>query len=346
MTISIIIPTLNRATLLKATLESIARQNLDNNIEVIIIDNGSIDNTKEIVECFITKIPTILYEFNEIPGLLTGRHRGAEMASGEVLCFLDDDVELNSNYVKNLYDSFLMNNDLHLATGPCLPDYETAPPVWLRYFWEKAYEGNYCSWLSLLDFGNNEVDIDPNFVWGLNFCIRKSTLISLGGFHPDCIPEHLQKFQGDGETGLTLRAIKNNLSAKYIPGLMLKHYVPKSRLTFEYFKKRAFYQGVCNSYTNLRIANQPQEETNKGKEEVKPLKKKLRDRLHPYYRWVKIFVSKSKKPLPKEIKALFNSLAQTETDGYNFHQSHFNNDRIVKEWVLKENYWDYNLPNS
>ncbi|SDG41908.1 Glycosyl transferase family 2 [Pedobacter terrae] len=344
MNISIIIPTRNRALQLAETLESIAIQQLNNNIEVIVIDNGSNDNTKDMVIHFVKRIPNLIYKFDDMPGLLTGRHLGAEIASGEILCFLDDDVGLNPNYLKHLANTFSNNPSIHLATGPCLPKFEITPPKWLEYFWDKTLYGKCCSWLSLLDFGNIEIDISPMFMWGLNFCIRKSTLIDLGGFHPDCIPDHLQQFQGDGETGLASKAIKNGISTKYIPGLMLKHYVAKNRLTFEYFKRRAFYQGVCNSFTSLRITNNPQENIQKKRKEVKTIKKKLRDRLHPFYRWIKLLAPSKKKRLPKDIKILFDNLAQIEADGYNFHQLHFNNNRHVKDWVLKENYWDYKLP--
>lgn len=346
MKISIIIPTRNRALQLSKTLESISIQELNNDIEIIVIDNGSNDNTKDIVSHFVKRIPNLIYKFDDMPGLLTGRHLGAEIASGEVLSFLDDDVELNPNYLRHLANTFTNNPSIHLATGPCLPEFEITPPKWLEYFWDKTSNGKYCTWLSLLDFGNAEMDISPMFIWGLNFCIRKSTLVELGGFHPDCIPDHLQQFQGDGETGLASKAIKNGISAKYIPGLKLKHYVPKSRLTLEYFKKRAFYQGVCNSFANLRITNHHQENASKERKEIKSIKKKLRDKLHPYYRWIKLLVLPETKSLPKDVKILLNNLAQAEADGYNFHQLYFSNDKDVKDWVLKETYWDYKLPNS
>lgn len=334
--ISIIIPTLNRSNLLDATLNSIVNQLHKVQLEVIVIDNGSIDDTKEIVTRYINVIPNLIYEFNNIPGLLTGRHRAIELSTGKILCFLDDDVQLSPNYTKSLFDTFSKNPTLKLATGPCLPLFEIQPPGWLKYFWDETSQGKYCSWLSLLNFGKHEIEISPLFVWGLNFCIRKETLISLGGFHPDCVPDRLQQFQGDGETGLTLKAIQNDHTARYVPGLMLKHYVAKERLTFDYFKKRAFFQGVCNSFTNLRLTA--------GLQAPKPSKKTLRDRLHPYYKWIKFIIPNRKKALPVEIELLFHSLTQAESEGYNFHQSQFTNNEQVEQWVLKSDYWDYNLP--
>lgn len=345
MILSIIIPTRNRAKELLATLQSICKQTSLTQVEIIIIDNGSTDDTALIVDNFKEKLP-IVYEYNDIPGLLTGRHRGAEISKGTILCFLDDDVELNANFIKNLKEKFSENQNIHLATGPCLPNYEVTPPEWLNYFWDSIPQGKYCFWLSLLDLGQNEKEIDPNLVWGLNFSIRKKTFIELGGFHPDSVPENLQYYQGDGETGLTIKAIKNGYKAFYIPGLALKHYVPATRLTVTYFKKRAFFQGVCNSYTNIRQEYTNEERTERHIEKSKQNYWKIfRNKLHPYYRWIKkIYQKEVKNSLPKDIEELFKILGKWEQDGFDFHQNQFKNDEQVKNWVLKENYWDYKLP--
>lgn len=65
-------------------------------------------------------------------------------------------------------------------------------------------------WLSLLDIGQDVPNIDPNYIWGLNFSIRKQTMYDCGGFHPDLVPAYLQCWQGDGETGLTKKIKKNS----------------------------------------------------------------------------------------------------------------------------------------
>lgn len=340
MLASLIIPTRNRAKELTATLKSISIQQRLAEIEVIVIDNGSTDSTKQVVADYQNQIPNLVYEYNDIPGLLTGRHRGAEMAQTNILCFLDDDVELNPNYTSALIDLFQSDASIQLATGPCLPNYEVSPPEWLSYLWDDVAEGKYCAWLSLLDFGQTRRDIDPNFVWGLNFCIRKNILLELGGFHPDCIPDHLQQYQGDGETGLTLKAIEKKYRAVYEPGLALKHYVPKERLVEKYYHKRAYYQGVCNSYTHLRKQQYQSALLKKSK------LKKLRDKLHPYYSWIKKIYQKDEPAiLPPQIAELMTEIGKSGKRGYEFHQKHFNEDEKVREWVLKENYWDYRLPN-
>lgn len=338
MTLSIIIPTNNRAEVLSFALRSIQNNvTTSNDYEVIVVDNGSTDHTKAICESYENSIPNFRYIYDAEPGLLTGRHVGIEKANGEVLCFLDDDVELNPNYINGVITLFKDPN-VTIATGPCLPKYEQYPPDWLSYFWTNTQTGGkWCGYLSLLDFGNEAQTIDPNFVWGLNFVIRKATILDLKGFHPDIVRD-AQQFQGDGETGLTLKAAENGLLANYHPDLLLYHYVNKERVTKAYFKKRAYFQGVSNSFTDLRklhLNNIP----------LPSNEKSLRDKLHPYYRWIKNFVPRKKQVnIPEEISDLMDDLAKNELNGYQFHQDFFNKDSKVKAWVLKADYWDFKLP--
>lgn len=344
MFISIIIPTFNRADQLNRTLFSLLELKTDRNLfEIIVVDNGSTDNTKEIVEKYIeqNRNTTIRYIYDAMPGLLTGRHRGAKEAKGEILTFIDDDVQISSTWLDTILEVMSTKPEVALLTGSNLPLYESYPPKWISYFWSKDENGKKCGWLSLMDFGNEEKEIHPNFVWGLNFTIRKNIFELLGGFHPDNIPKAYQHFQGDGETGLTAKALIKGYKAYYHPGVMLYHQVTSDRMTIEYFKKRAFYQGVCDSfatYKNYNVTN----ETNSS------LSVKI---LHKIKIAKYIFVSKplsklkkNTKRLPNEITKLFNELEAERLNGYAFHQKAYKENESVKEWVQKENYFDYKLP--
>ncbi|MGB4837365.1 MAG: glycosyltransferase family A protein [Saprospiraceae bacterium] len=336
--ISIIIPTYNRCIYLKRTLESLFLQNISFELfEIIIVDNGSTDETSELVNRYVVENQgtRIYYFYDSQPGLLTGRHRGANEAKGDILCFIDDDVELSPGWLSGIYESFERYPEVSLVTGPVLPKYEVYPPEWVNYFFSKTpYGGKECSWLSLIDLGELEHVIDPNYVWGLNFSIRKSDLIELNGFHPDNIPKLYQMFQGDGESGLTMKALKLGKKALYNPDVLLYHQIPASRLTYEYFDKRAFYQGICNSFTNLRddFFEQDRSLTNIRK-------------VNFFMKLENIIVNKIKhSKVPPEIKKLFVRFKEKHIEGYEFHQKSFYENTMVKDWVLRNNYWDYKLP--
>ena len=337
MTVSIIIPTYNRADTLEITLSSIYRQVDLEGVEVIVIDNGSTDNTTNTCSTFAKEyLPALKYQVDAEPGLLTGRHAGASLATGEILCFIDDDVELSHTWISGVKDAF-RDDEIQLATGPCLPKYEAPPPAWLNFFWESmGSEGRLCTWLSLLDLGNNnKLDIHPNYVWGLNFCIRKTAFYKLGGFHPDNIPDHLQMFQGDGETGLTLKAYRVNYKAIYHPQIMLHHIIQSKRLTVDYFKKRAFYQGVCNSFTDLKETYQNSRKQSTLTANITTLRRVLQEAKNKL---------KSMFFTPQEIMLIKKELRQKELEGYHFHQQAFKSNPKVKKWVLQKDYWNYKLP--
>ena len=98
MKISIIIPTYNEEEYLPKLLESIKSQDFTD-YEVIVADAQSDDNTREIAKdygCVVVE--------GGLPG--PGRNRGAEVAQGEILLFLDSDLELTENYLSNVVEEF------------------------------------------------------------------------------------------------------------------------------------------------------------------------------------------------------------------------------------------------
>lgn len=337
MNLSIIIPTLNRDYYLKNCLTSLIKQNHpQNDYEILVIDNGSSDRTKQITENIIHQHLNrqIRYIYEPEPGLLSGRHRGALEAQGDILVFIDDDIEADSNWLSAIHEVFL-DPSVQLVGGRNLPKYETSPPEWLNHFWIEHPLGKYLGELSLLDFGEQTQQIDPNYVWGLNFSIRRQALFDLGGFHPDCIPKHLQHFQGDGETGLTIKANQLGYKAIYQPQALVFHQVPASRMTFNYFDQRYFYQGVCNSYTKIRqLGYVPKANIFREiKTQTKTLFKKLR---------TQILNNSSSESESQYLKFRF---LQSMNAGFQFHQNAVRSNPLLLDWVLKSDYWDYKLPN-
>ena len=103
MKFSIIIPTYNEEEYLPKLLESIKSQDFTD-YEVIVADAQSNDNTREIAKeygCIVVE--------GGLPGV--GRNKGAEVAKGEVLLFLDSDLELTKNYLANVIEEFEANRE-------------------------------------------------------------------------------------------------------------------------------------------------------------------------------------------------------------------------------------------
>ena len=84
--ISIMMPTYNNAKYIKQAIESIYAQNYDN-IEIIVVDDGSTDNTKGIVQQY----KDIKYFYIEHKGISVARNTALEKSKGEYIAFLDSD---------------------------------------------------------------------------------------------------------------------------------------------------------------------------------------------------------------------------------------------------------------
>jgi glycosyltransferase involved in cell wall biosynthesis len=91
--VSVILPTYNRAHIVSKALQSVLSQTY-RNFEVIVIDDGSTDNTKEIITNIACKDPRVKYfRNNENKGPAGARNVGINLAKGEFIAFIDDDVE-------------------------------------------------------------------------------------------------------------------------------------------------------------------------------------------------------------------------------------------------------------
>jgi glycosyltransferase involved in cell wall biosynthesis len=327
--ISVIIPTYNRCTLLQRTLQSVAHLDASpNTFEVIVVDNGSTDATLESFEFVRSRFRKIDFRYfrEPIPGLLSGRHRGVREARGDICAFLDDDVRLNPDWLRALEEGF-QDPAIILAGGPSRPLFECSPPNWLSNFYDENEQGRFCIWLSLFDGGNRRKRVDPCYVFGLNFAIRKKALFEFGGFNPDLITKSLQRFQGDGDYGLTLKLRRANLKAFYHPDASLLHDLPAKRLTAKYFEQRSFRQGVCDSYTVLRSNG-----------------KRLQSPWSRFVSYAKQLISPPSARRNLRVNDIRIRTQMAYRAGYHFHRSEVLRDPVLLAWVRKKDYWDYSLP--
>lgn len=103
--VSAVITTKNRADLLPRALESVHRQSYSN-IEIVVVDDGSTDDTAEVLKEFAAK-HAIVQIHNEISqGACRARNQGIEAASGEFIAGLDDDDQWYPQRVKLLLEAY------------------------------------------------------------------------------------------------------------------------------------------------------------------------------------------------------------------------------------------------
>jgi glucosyl-dolichyl phosphate glucuronosyltransferase len=329
---SAVIPTRNRAQYLGPLLDSLARQiPVGFEWEVVVVDNGSSDATREVVESrkISLSIP-IRYVLEPLPGLHNGRHRGAREANGVFLGFLDDDMLVSPSWIGGV--EMLKEKVADAVVGPILPIWEKKPPKWLL----RLGSDEMFPYLGLLDLGPHRKTVDPLMVFGGNCFLPKELVFRLGGFHPDGMPPELISYRGDGETALMQSFRQAGLRSSYEPCAVTFHIISAERQTLHYLCKRAFNQGISDSFTHMRTngaAHQepsavsvPHARPNEIPEALPRLTANgLRERL-PFLRHSRT--------------AIERRLNRAHEEGQLFHQSAVARDPYLLKWALKPSYLD------
>jgi glycosyltransferase involved in cell wall biosynthesis len=106
---SIVIPTLNEEVNLPILLESIAAQT-ETDFEVIVSDSGSKDKTKEKAGEFVDRIPNLRFLDHHSKNVSQARNFGASNAIGTFFVFFDADVEIETNFFKEIKEKIVANN--------------------------------------------------------------------------------------------------------------------------------------------------------------------------------------------------------------------------------------------
>lgn len=115
--ISIIVPVYNVEKYIEDCLNSILNQNTEFKIEVIIINDGSTDNSMDIIYSYENKFKKFIIIEQENKGLSNARNTGLKAASGEYILFLDSDDYIDLNCVDTSYRMCKINNLDKLSFG-------------------------------------------------------------------------------------------------------------------------------------------------------------------------------------------------------------------------------------
>ena len=225
--ISLVICTYNRCSYLPSTLESILKQSLDSShFQLIIIDNASTDNTKALAEEFISQETQldVSYFFEPNKGLSFARNRGVAEAKYPNIAYVDDDVILSPDYLKELYTFFLETESAQGAGGKVIPKYESGEePLWMNKY--------LLGFIGKVDYGNEILKFNGQMKYpaGCNMIYKKELLLRVGGFNNDL------KFRSDDKyIFLKIHAATDEIY--YLPGAWLYHYIDDRRLQLKNFK--------------------------------------------------------------------------------------------------------------
>jgi glycosyltransferase involved in cell wall biosynthesis len=239
--VSVIIPTFNRSTTLQTTVDSLLAQSYSPDLmEIIIVDNGSTDDTSEVIETMASSAPNVRGIIETRRGAHFARNTGALAARGRILYFTDDDMIADPALLERIVTAFATESNVGSATGRILPRWETEPPRWVLEHCRNEL-------LSLNDLGEATIisNTDPG-VFSCHQAVLREAFMRAGGFNPDT---NAEKFTGDNETGLNIKIRKLGYRFAYVGGSVTHHIIPAARMTQRYLNSRFADQGFCDSYT-------------------------------------------------------------------------------------------------
>jgi glycosyltransferase involved in cell wall biosynthesis len=232
--VSVVMTTFNRGKLLTGAIRSVLGQPQPSagTLELIVVDNNSTDDTRQVVEGIAAADPRVHYIFEPRQGSSYGRNAGIRAARASIVAFTDDDVRVEPDWTRSIIRAFREHKGAGGVGGRVLPRWPCPPPSWLtREHWPP---------LALVDYGDTPFVVSPEHPVCLvtaNAAFRRDVFAAVGGFAP--------RFQlgAHGILGsvedheLQLRLIGAGLSMVYDPRIVVHAEVQPKRLERAYHRR-------------------------------------------------------------------------------------------------------------
>ena len=243
---SVIMCCYNSKERLGSSLKHIFQQNYLKNtpIELVIVDNNSSDGLKEyILNLTVPESVTVKFVFEFERGLSAARRAGVLSSSGDYICWVDDDNDLESDYLMVASQIFDSDEKICFLGGESSwPSSfkEEYKPRFIRRFSRAVAVGKQRQF-------NEGYLKSGDFLWGAGLCMRRAIIVGLykSGFQP-VLTGRLGELILSGEDGeLTILLQLSGGLGFYSNRLQLQHRIDNSRFTYHYFCKLFFGMGLA-----------------------------------------------------------------------------------------------------
>lgn len=234
--LSIIILTYNQCEITLRCLESIAYLGTRDDVEIIVVDNGSSDSTEVTIK---QRFPWVIYFYlNKNTGVAAGRNYGLERANGNYLMILDNDTIVPENAIESLMNYLDSNSNVGLV-APRLIDTNG-----LTQYSARPYPGILFKIKSSLGLLKPEIynePYNPCYVIGAAQMFRKSIYQKTGP-----LDDHI--FYGPEDADFCIRVRKAGFGVVYLPTVSIRHEYrritrrrPFTRMTFLHAKALLYF---------------------------------------------------------------------------------------------------------
>jgi glucosyl-dolichyl phosphate glucuronosyltransferase len=222
---SIVIPTLNRAELLQPLLDSLLMQCADGiDYEILVVDNGSSDGTRALMEAYSAGDRRIRYVYEPRPGVSNARNAGILRARAAILAFVDDDVEAAPDWLSSLKRAFDEHPEADCIGGRVRPRWRTPRPPWLT--------SDHAGAIAVQDrphlFTVGAHNASPCLLTA-NFACRRSVFDEVGLFAP--------AFRRGQDRELQIRMWRAGKIGVYCPSVEVIVEPPADRLVKQYHRR-------------------------------------------------------------------------------------------------------------
>ncbi len=254
ITYSFVICTYNRASYLKETIESVLLHFKGRtNFELLVIDNNSPDHTVEVVQGF-AHVPVVKYFLETNQGLSHARNRGMKEALNDVLIFVDDDIDIENNYLA-ICDELYSDPAIDIVGGKVLP-FKKHVPDWLPQ--------QFYFIVSIFDVGDNSRFVEK--LMGANYSMRREVVQQVGLYNPE-LGRKGNSLMGGEENDYLARAQALGYKVLYDPRLVVYHKIENK------LNKKYVYDYAPNIGSNEAFIDA---QNNKAKLYLKSIKSVLR----------------------------------------------------------------------
>lgn len=246
--ISAIICTRNRAVFLEKCLNGLLRQTLPvARYEIIVVDNGSTDNTWEILAKFADN-PLIRVVTEPVAGLSRARNCGLREAKAPYVGYIDDDAVPGERWLEAALEVFLGVNPVpDWVGGPVTLEWEVAKPDWINE--ELSVPLGWVNWGELPRHLNTS-----EWLIGANSCFKKACLEKFGGFDERLGRQGSCLLSGE-ETQIKKKIEATGGFLYYHPEVTVRHFVPAARVIPSWFYRRYFWGGVTDFVMQKSLAH-------------------------------------------------------------------------------------------
>jgi GT2 family glycosyltransferase len=229
--VTVAIPTYRRAQLLAQTLAGLTRQDYSaERLEILIIDNNSPDNTREVVASFQSALYPPRHIVETQQGANYARNRAIRDARGDIIIFGDDDILIEPDWVREIVRPFHENpaRRIGAVAGEVIPVFPDGCPAWVA-----GFHGPQA-------FRPDAGPLRPGQIpMSASLAFLRSTFAELGYFDTELGRKGGVVFGGDENLAIK-RLLKGGYEVWFAPAARAQHQMPGSRTTFRYVRKHAF----------------------------------------------------------------------------------------------------------